>query len=49
MNKAQTNLPVKSNLFQTWNPILTPKKEHLLSQSFFERPLVTHEVQKNKT
>jgi hypothetical protein len=30
MNKAQSNFPIKKNVFQTWNPFKIPKKEGLL-------------------
>jgi predicted NAD/FAD-binding protein len=42
MNSVQPELrSLTIPLFQTWNPVLEPRDEHVLSDAMFERPVVT--------
>ncbi|MFD2229531.1 FAD-dependent oxidoreductase [Alkalimarinus sediminis] len=43
LNKIYPSLNDGSPLFQTWNPVMEPKKETVLGRSHFERPTVNLE------
>ncbi|UZE95353.1 FAD-dependent oxidoreductase [Alkalimarinus alittae] len=43
LNKIYPSLATAAPLFQTWNPLLEPKKETVLGRSHFERPTVNLE------
>ncbi len=40
MNKVQRELSQHADVFQTWNPLIAPAKEHFIAESYFERPVV---------
>ena len=37
----QIDPAVSPAVFQTWNPLIEPAPEHVVSESYFERPVVT--------
>jgi len=43
MNRVQHGLSPDKDIFQTWNPIHEPAEGSILSQTVFERPVVTYE------
>jgi len=43
LNKAQTGLPLKEPLFQTWNPFFPPREGYSYGESKFDRPIITFE------
>jgi predicted NAD/FAD-binding protein len=43
MNKVQHGLRADVDIFQTWNPLLTPAEGSVVCQHTFERPVVTAE------
>lgn len=43
LNKIYPSLATGAPLFQTWNPLIEPKKETVLGRSHFERPTVNLE------
>jgi predicted NAD/FAD-binding protein len=41
MNRVQRALRDAPDVFQTWNPLVTPAAERVISEATFERPVVT--------
>ena len=37
----QIDPAVSPAVFQTWNPLIEPAQDHVVSESYFERPVVT--------
>ena len=43
LTKAFSSYKGHASIYQTWNPIKTPKESHVISRAHFTRPLVTLE------